>query len=185
MREEDEEETEWEKNNRERDEERKTNRGRLEDSGKNRCVDLIWKNILGAICYAPADIPFESCYQVKHFKSKKWDRDKGLNRVEIYGRWGESQSPSAAAVTLHHPPDDALGFFSLAKQQHTQDSLSCVSLKHTHIHTHTPVYTVSLFNLDISRRSYAMELLSHVIFSSRFSFGIADAFLKLFSSSSS
>ena len=74
--------------------ERQTEGDRWEGSGKNRCLDLIQKNIFGTIFYAPAvflpkcaDIPFESCYQVKHSKNKnKCSRDKGLNRLETNGK---------------------------------------------------------------------------------------------------
>lgn len=61
--------------------------------GKNRCLDLIQKPNFSSIFYDAAvflskcaDIPFESCYQVKHSQNKhKCSSDKGLNGLETNG----------------------------------------------------------------------------------------------------
>lgn len=98
----DKEETEWERRNRE---------------GRTDCADLIWRNILGAISPAPADILFESSYQVKGFKSKKRGSDKEPVCLEMFGGWGESPSLSAAAIPLHRRADDVSTVFPGKKKK--------------------------------------------------------------------
>ena len=54
-----------------------------------------------------AVIKWNTWKKIKNKKIKKTSTSaaeiKGLNRLETNGKWGESQSPSAAAVTLHDP----------------------------------------------------------------------------------
>lgn len=119
----DKEETEWERRNRE---------------GRTDCADLIWRNILGAISSAPADIPFESSYQVKGFKSKKRGSDKEPVCLEMFFKMRWISESISGCYSITPPSRWCLCVVSLAKKnktpQHTWTEL-CLSKAKTQKHT--------------------------------------------------